>query len=204
VIDNDPMGTLFRILVVLLLLLAAAAAVLRDSAYWSFVELHHGLQQRDVARVEAVVDLERFAASTTRLVGAVASEGLAGSDLQGRLIGAFVDVLARGVGEVVKADAAQGLRKAIAAGDVPRGLGPFVVADGFGALGALTTTPTGAIVELRGACEQTPATLAFVLERRDDGFLAGRPRRYVITGVEPASAKALLAMCLGGRADAPS
>jgi hypothetical protein len=195
--------SLFRWFVVVVLLLAVGAGFLRDSAYWSFVELHHGLRQRDLARVERVVDLEQFAASSTRALGAVVADeaGLRGNDAASAALNALVGVVARGVGEVVKGGAAELLRKAIKDGSFERRIGPFVVDEGVAALGAVYNLPEGALVELKGTCRGAPATLALSLTRHDDGPFGGHPRRYVVTGVDEASAKKLAAQCRAGHGD---
>jgi len=127
--------------------------------------------------------------------------------LQGRLLGALVDAIAGGVGEAIKSGAAEELRRGIRDGDLPRGVGPFVVDEDFAALGALQTTATGASVTLRGSCRGAPASLVFELERHDDGVLGGHPRRWVIVGLDASSARALVEACVaapGSKADAPS
>lgn len=194
------MKSLVRLFVVVVVLAGVGAAALRDSAYWSFVELHHGLQQRDVERVERVVDLERYAASVTRALAGIAGDavGGGGADLGAAVVGALARAIGAGVGDVVKQEAAKALREGIRDGSLSRGVGPFVADEGWHALGALTETPAGALVEVSGTCKGAPARLVFVLERHDDGLLGGHPRRYVITGVDEASASELAHACAAG------
>ncbi len=191
------MKSLVRLFVVVVVLAGVGAGFLRDSAYWTFVELHHGLQQRDVERVERVVDLERSSASVTRALAAIAGDavGGGGSGLGAVVVEALARVVGAGVGDVVKEGAATALRDAIRDGSFSRAVGPFVVDDSWTALGASTSTPQGAVVFLSGTCEGAPARLGFVLERHDDGLFAGHPRRYVITGVDETSARELARVC---------
>jgi hypothetical protein len=191
------MKTLVRVLVVVVVLAGVGAAWLRDSAWWSFIELHHGLQQRDVERVERVVALERFSASSTRALAAIAGDaaGGDGADVGAAVVGALARLVGAGVGDLVKEGAAQALRDAIRDGSLARRIGPFVVDEGWSALGGVTTTPGGALVELAGTCDGAPARLAFVLQRYDDGILGGHPRRYVITGIDEDSARQLARTC---------
>lgn len=200
------MKSFVRLLVVVVVLAGLGAGFLRDSAYWSFIELHHGLQQRDVARVERVVDLERYAASVARAIAAAAGDAVSGDGdgVGSALVGALARLVGAGVGDVVKHEAAKALRDAIRDGSMPRGVGPFVVDEGWGALGSLTSTPQGALVELSGTCQGAPARLVFVLERRDDGLFAGHPRRYVLTGVDEVSARQLARACAAGLRDSSS
>lgn len=198
------MKSFFRFLVVVVLLLGVAAFFLRDSPYWTPLEIQRGLDEKDVARVERVVAFERFSASATGVMGAVVADrmGVTGTDVGSRVLGALVGVVANGIGESVARDAAKEMRKAIADGRLERRIGPFLVNEGLSAFGAVSTTIDGATLELKGTCDGKDASLVLLMERNDDGVLGGRPRRYVVVGVEPESGKALARQC--ATAEAPS
>lgn len=210
------MKSLFRFLVVAVLVLGVAAFFVRDSAYWTALEIQRGLDDHDVARVERVVALERFSASATVTMGAVVADqlGVAGDDPGSKLLGAVVGAIASGVGDATAKDAAKEMRKAIKDGRLERRIGPFVVAEGAAALGAVSSTIDGATLELKGTCDGpggrdgagNDATLLLVMERHDDGLLGGRPRRYVVVGVDPESGKRLARQCAvsGASARSPS
>jgi hypothetical protein len=195
------MKSFVRLVCFVVVLAGVGAGALRDSAYWTFVEVHHGLQQRDVGRVERFVDLERFSASSTQALALIAGDAVGGSggdDAGSAVVDALARLVGAGIGHAVKDGAAKVLREAIRDGSLRPGIGPFVVDEGWSALGTLTSTTRGALVELSGTCEGAPARLVFVLERHDDGVLGGHPRRYVITGVDEGSARELARVCAAG------
>lgn len=190
------MKTLFRLVVVVVLVLAVAAFLLRDSAYWTPLEIQRGIEARDPARVEKVVSFERFSASAASAMGAVAADqmGVAGDDAGSRLLGGLVQIGAEVIGHGLARESAQEMRKAIASGTLERRIGPFEVNEGWQAFGDVHTTSEGATVELKGTCEGTDAALVLVLERQDGPF-AGYPHRYVVVGVDPDSGKRLVRQC---------
>ena len=69
------MQTFKRLFFVSFLLVVCAAAWLRTSPYWTLVEISQGVETKDVARVERVVALERFASSSTQAMGALVADG---------------------------------------------------------------------------------------------------------------------------------
>lgn len=188
------MKRLIRLFVVVLVVIAAAAAWLRSSPYWTLLEIHQGLTTKDVARVEQVVALERFAASSAAAMGAAVGNEIGGRDPGGALLGTIAELVGRGVGEAVAKDAARGLRQAITEGSLTRRVGPLEVNEGFAAVGRVATTIEGAQVELLGTCDGSPASVVLELERHD-GPLAGHPRSFVLVGIEPGSAKQLGKQC---------
>lgn len=191
------MQTLKRLFFITFLLVVCAAAWLRTSPYWTLVEISQGVATKDVARVERVVALERFASSSTQAMGALVADGLGvgvadgGSSVLGSLVGA----VAKGVGDVMAKDAAKGLRRAIAGGRVERSVGPLHMNEGMAAIGRVRETIEGAQIELLGTCDGSPASVIIELERHDDGPFLGHPRRFVVVGVEPASARSLARQC---------
>ncbi len=191
------MKSLSRIFVILLLGLAAAAFLLRDSPLWTPLEIQRGLEARDVARVERVVDLERFAASATAAMGSVVADqmGVAGDDAGSRVLGALVQAGAEVLGHSMAREAAQEMRRGIADGNLERRIGPFIVNDGLAAFGPVHITIEGATLELKGTCDGTDATLVLELERIEDGPFGGHPHRHVLVGVDAASGKRLARLC---------
>jgi hypothetical protein len=188
------MKTIFRFFLVVLVLVAAAAAFVRSSPYWTLLEIHQGITTKDVARVERVVALERFAASSAAAMGAALGNEIGGSDPGGALLGTIAELVGRGVGEAVAKDAARGLRQSITDGSLTRRVGPLEVNEGFAAIGRVASTIDGAQVELRGTCSGSPASIVLELERHD-GPIAGHPRSFVLVGIEPGSAKQLAKQC---------
>lgn len=191
------MQTLKRLFFITFVLVVAAAAWLRSSPVWTLVEISQGVQTKDVARVERVVAFERFSASSTEAMGSLVADQLGGggSDSGGALLGALVGAVAKGVGDAVAKDAARGLRQAIADGRVERRVGALEVNDGIAAVGRVRETIEGAQIELKGTCDGSPATVVIELERHDDGPFFGHPRRFVVVGIEPTSARALARQC---------
>lgn len=196
------MKTLVRLFFVVLLVVGAAAAWLRSSPYWTLFEIHQGITTRDVARVERVVALERFAASSAAAMGAAVGNEIGGRAPAGALLGTIAELVGRGVGEAVAKDAARGLRQAITDGALERKVGPLEVNEGFAAIGRVGSTIDGAQVELLGTCDGSPASIVLELERHD-GPLAGHPRAFVLVGIEPGSAKQLAKQCVSSSSSKP-
>jgi len=190
------MKTLFRLVVVVILALGAAAFWLRDSPYWTALEIQRGLDAKDVDRVEHVLAFERFSASATSVMGAVVADrlGVAGKDPGSKLLGGLLGVVVDGVGLAAAREGAQEMRRAIKEGRLERRLGPFVVNDGLAAFGDVATTNDGGTLELRGTCDGKAVSLVLLLEKHD-GPLGGRPRRFVIVGVDVESGKAMAHLC---------
>ena len=191
------MKSLFRVVVVVVLLLAAGAFALRDSPWWTPLEIQRGLDERNVERLERVVALERFSASSTQaLASLLASElGVSGDDLGSKLLGALVGAVATSVSESTARESAQEMRRAIREGRLDRSVGPFHVHEGLDAIGAVTTSIDGATLELKGKCGDADASLVLLLERHDDGPFGGYPRRYLVIGIDQQSGKDLARQC---------
>ena len=191
------MKSLFRFVVVVVFVLAVAAFALRDSPYWTPLEIQRGLDEKNVDRVERVVALERFSASTTATMAALVADelGVAGQDPGSQLLGALVGIVAARVGDAVARESAQEMRRAIREGRLDRSIGPFQVNEGIDAVGAVHTTLDGATLELKGRCGDADASLLLLLERYQDGPLGGRPRRYVVVGVDANSGRDLARQC---------
>jgi hypothetical protein len=189
--------TLFRFVVVVILLLGAGAFALRDSPWWTPLEIQRGLEEKNVDRVERVVALERFSASSTSILASlVATElGVAGDDVGSRLLGALVGAVADRVGESVSRESAQEMRRAIREGRLERSIGPFRINEGFDAIGSVTTTIDGATLELKGKCGDADASVVLLMERHDDGPFGGHPRRYLVVGIDQESGRALAKQC---------
>lgn len=194
------MKTLLRLVVVVILLLAVGAFILRDSPWWTPFEIQRGLDDRDVERVERVIALERFSASSTAAMASLVAAELGvsaepGADFGSKALAALVGVVATGVGEATARESAQHMRRAIREGRVEHSIGPFHINEGFGALGHVSTTIDGGTLELKGRCGDVDASLVLLLERHDDGPFGGRPSRYLVTGVELDSARTLAKQC---------
>lgn len=188
------MKTLGRLFLLALVVVGVGAGFLRSSPYWTLLEIHQGITTRDVARVEQVVALERFAASSAAAMGAAVGNEIGGTDPGGALLGTIAELVGRGVGEAVAKDAARGLRQSITDGSLTRRVGPLEVNEGFAAIGRVACTIDGAQVELLGTCSGSPASIVLELERHD-GPIAGHPRSFVLIGIEPGSAKQLAKQC---------
>lgn len=186
-----------RLFIFTFVVVVVAAAWLRNSPYWTLVEVHHGIEGKDLGRVERVVDLERFVASSTAVLGTLLAEefGAGGTDPGGRALGALAGLVSRGVGELVAKDGAKAFRQAVVEGRVERQIGPLQVNDGLRAVGSMANTIDGAVVEVNGTCNGAPASVWLQMERRDDGPFGGLPRRWVVVGVDPESVKTLAAIC---------
>jgi hypothetical protein len=197
------MKTLGRLFFVTLLVIAVSGGWLRSSPYWTLLEIHQGISTRDVDRVERVVALERFAASSAAALGAAVGNELGGRVEGGGLLGTIAELVGRGVGEAVAKDAARGLRQAIAEGALERKVGPLEVNEGFAAIGRVASTIDGAQVELLGTCDGSPAGIVLEFERHD-GAIAGHPRSFVLVGIEPGSAKQLAKRCVASSSSAAS
>jgi hypothetical protein len=207
------MKTLKRLVILAFVVVVAAAAWLRNSPLWALVEVDRGVRERDIERVERAVALERFATSSGAAIGHVVADRL-GVDVGGspalgsRLIGGLVGAFAKGVVEETAKEAARGMRHAIKDGRVEPQLGPLRLQEGLSVVGTWQTTVDGAFIRLDGTCAvgdgpPRPASLVIELERHDDGPFGGYPRRYVIVGVEPDSAKRLARECGGADVATP-
>lgn len=197
------MKSLLRLFVVVVVLLAVAAGWLRDSPYWTLVEIQQGIEQQDADRVERVVAIERFSASSTAALAQVVADaaGVNGSDTGSKLLNAIVGVIGEGVGQVTSKQAAKELRAAIETGRMERRIGPLEINTGLDAVGPMKRTIDGATIEIKGTCKGAPASLTLLLEERADGPFGGKPRRYVLVGVDPESAKVLARQCRQGTKD---
>ncbi len=191
------MKTLFRLAVVVVVLLAGVALALRDSPYWTPLEIQRGLQDRDVARVERAVALERFSRSSTEVLGSLlaADVGIGGDDIGSKALSALVGAVAERIGGAMSRESAQEMRRAIREGRLERRIGPFEINDGFDAIGRVSTTIDGGTLEIRGHCDDVDASLVLLLERYDDGIFGGRPRRYVVVGIDADSGRTLAKQC---------
>ncbi|MDP2342414.1 MAG: hypothetical protein Q8O67_15770 [Deltaproteobacteria bacterium] len=191
------MKSLIRLVVVVVLLLAVAAFFLRDSPYWTPLEIQRGLEERNVDRVERVVALERFSASSTAALASLFADelGVAGGDLGSQLLGALVGAVGQRVGDAVARESAQEMRRAIREGRLERSIGPFRINEGFDAIGGVTTSIDGGTLELKGKCGDADASLVLLLERHDDGPFGGRPRRYMVVGIDQESGRNLAKQC---------
>ena len=189
--------TLKRLFFLGFIVLVAGAAWLRDSPWWTLVEINNGIQHNDLARVERVVDLERFVSSSTAATGALIGNELGGNgpDAGGKLLGALAGAIGKGLGDLVAKDGAKALREAVVSGRVERKVGPLEVNQGLDAVGGLHKTIDGAVVEVKGACDGNPASVWLTMERREDGPFGGYPRRWVVVGIEPDGLKELAARC---------
>lgn len=168
-----------------------------ESPYYALRQIDAGLDARDAVAVERYVDLESMVVALASAAGAMASEGIgaASGDLGSRVVGALVDAVARGVGDVVRTEGAMELRRAIQEGRLPRAVGPFALKEGLAAFGpAQTFQEDTALVELKGTCRGRDASLLLRFSRRN-GPVFGRPYRYVLTGFDEPSVKALVKQC---------
>jgi hypothetical protein len=121
--------------------------------------------------------------------------GVAGSDLGSTLFGAIAGAVAGEVSRAVAPQAANDMRRAIKDGNMQRGIGPFVVNEGFSAFGSFQFFSQSATITLRGTCKTTEAELKVVLEQRDAGHLFGLTKKYLLVGIDKDSAKILAHTC---------
>ncbi len=189
--------TIKRLFILTFVVVVAAAAWVRDSPYWTLVEINHGMQSKDVARIERVVDLEKFVSSSTQTLGTIFAEevGGGGSDAGGKMLGALAGAFAKGLGDAMAKQGAKAFRQAVVDGRVDRKVGPLQVNEGFEAVGGMHKTIDGAVVEVKGTCDGTAASVWLQMDRREDGPFGGYPRRWVVVGIDPDSVKDLAAHC---------
>lgn len=175
--------------------LAGAALWLWQSPYFALHQIDKGLAERDVVRVERYVDLEAVVRSTAQLFGELASDKVgSGPDIGSQILGALIGGVAERIGDAAALQGAVELRRAIQEGRVERSLGPFVLHDGWRALGGVQLLDATALVTLHGTCRGQAAKLRVVFERKD-GATFGYPRRYVLTGADKESMAELARAC---------
>lgn len=171
-----------------------------QSPYFALYQIDRGLHENDPVRVESYADLEALVKAAAEVTGAFANEdlGTGGSDIGSKVLGALVGAVARGVGEAAAVQGAVELRRAIQDGRVKRELGPFVVNDGVEAFGGMQRFDESALVELKGSCKGTDASVRVVFEEKD-GPTLGYPKKWVLVGVDTDSVKLLARQCRASR-----
>lgn len=190
---------MFKKLIVLVVLagIGYGALWVWQSPYFALQQIDQGLDEKDPVRVERYVDLEALVKAAVDVTAAIATEelGVGGKDLGSSLIGSLVGVVAKGVGEAASVEGAMELRRAIQQGNVSRAVGPFVVDEGWSALGGIQKFDQSALVTLNGKCEGKDASLRVMFEERDGAIVLGYPKKWVLVGVDKESVKELGKMC---------
>jgi hypothetical protein len=176
--------------------LAYGAQWLWQSPYFALREIDRGISERDPVRVERYVDLEALVRAAVDVTAALAKEelGIGGTDLAGKLLGVLVGTVAQGVGDAASVQGAMEVRRAIHEGRMTKALGPFVLHDGWRALGGVEIFDKSALVSLNGACGGTEARVRVVFEERE-GANFGYPKKWVLVGVDADSIKLLGKAC---------
>jgi hypothetical protein len=190
---------MFKKLIVLVVLVGIGYGVLWtwQSPYFALQQIDQGLDEKDPGRVERYVDLEALVKAAVEVTAAMATEelGVGGKDLGSAILGSLVGAVAKGVGEAASVEGAVELRRAIQQGNVSRAVGPFVVADGWSALGGIQKFDQSALVTLNGKCEGNDASLRVMFEERDGDMALGYPKKWVLIGVDKDSLKELGKTC---------
>lgn len=167
-----------------------------QSPYFALREIDQGIREKDPGRVERYVDLEALVRAVVDVTAALAKEelGIGGTDLGGKLLGVFVGAVAQGVGEATSVRGAMELRRAIQEGRMHKALGPFMLHDGYKALGGIEIFGKSALVSLNGACNGTEARVRVVFQEHD-GATFGYPKKWLLVGVDADSIKLLGKAC---------
>ena len=188
------MKKLFTLLV--LVGLGYGALWLWQSPYFALTQIDRGITEKDPARVERYVDLEALVRAAVDVTAALAKEelGVGGTDLGSRVLGSLVGAVAQGVGEAASVQGAMEVRRAIQEGRMQRSLGPFVLHDGWKALGGIQKFDDSALVTLNGTCEGNDSSVRVMFEERD-GPTFGYPKKWVLVGVDADSIKLLGKTC---------
>jgi hypothetical protein len=190
---------LLKRLVVLagLLALGYAGLWIYQGPFFALSQIGKGLELKDPGLVERYADLEKIVVSSATVLAEIGKEevGVGGGDVGSALLGALVGVVAGQVGAAVAPEAALEMRKAILAGTMQRGVGPFEVHSGLKAFGDFEIFPQHATVTLRGTCKSYDAKLKVVLERRDAGMPFGLVDKHLLVGIDKDSAKELARAC---------
>ncbi len=190
------MKTIKRLLFLAVVTVVAAGAWFLQSPLYALYQVREGVREHNVERVEKVVAFERFATSTGAAAGEVVADafGLGGDDLGSTLLRNVIGIASKGAVQESAKQIANGMRGAIKDGRVEPRIGALALNDGFSVLGDMQSTKEGAYVKLHGTCDKKPASIVLELERKD-GPIMGLPRSYIITGIEPRSAKLLAKEC---------
>lgn len=176
--------------------LGYGALWLWQSPYFALNQIDQGLADKDPVRVERYVDLEAIVRAAVDVTAALAKEelGVAGEDVGSKLLGSLVGAVAQGVGDAAALQGAMEIRRAIQQGRMSKAFGPFVVHDGWRALGEQQRFARSALVTLHGSCAVHEAAVQVVFEERD-GPTFGYPKKWVLVGVDADSVKALGKAC---------
>lgn len=168
-----------------------------QSPYFALQQINQGLEEKDPIRVERYVDLEALVKAAVEVTAAIATEelGAGGKDLGSAIVGSLVGAVAKGVGEAAAPDGARELRRAIQQGNVSRSLGPFVVDEGWRALGGIQKFDRSALVTLNGKCDGKEASMRVMFEEREGDMFLGYPKKWVLIGVDKDSLKELGKAC---------
>jgi hypothetical protein len=183
------------------LMFVLALAALGYGALWwiesprvSMATLLEGVQHKDMSKVDAHLDAGRFAASMAKTTVAMSQQALLGGS--GGALGGLVNLIAAGAAQMASTEAGAALRRSIEQDGLPQKVGPFVLLPGTDALGAVQDHGEAGLVEVKGSCNGTPASLQLVLERQERGPILGRPRTWMVVGIDESSTTGLLKACL--------
>lgn len=190
---------MFKKLIVLLVLVGIGYGALWawQSPYFALQQIDQGFNEKDPGRVERYVDLEALVKAAVEVTAAIATEelGAGGKDLGSAIVGSLVGAVAKGVGEAASVEGAMELRRAIQQGSVSRALGPFVINEGWQAVGGIQKFDESALVTLKGKCEGNEASMRVVFEERSGDMALGYPKKWVLVGVDKDSVKELGKQC---------
>lgn len=194
------MKKLFRLLVVLLILAGVGYGWFRQSVHFALMELGRAGREGDVATVEEHLDLAAFVEASAKFAAAVAkAEGKRlGGDLMGELLGGLTSLLTSQIGEAVKPDAVQELRREIARGNAFRKLGPFEPDEGYRVVRDVSTAGEKSRVTLGGTCYGEDATFVVLFERVPGPFGLAWLGTWKATGVDEPSLVELAETCRVG------
>lgn len=196
------MKNLWRIFVVLVVLAGGFFAWFQQSVHYALLELGRAFRERDVATVEKHLDLSAMLDAYALFAAEVAREEgrKLGGDLLGELMGGLAGVVTKQLGEAVRPDAVQKLKRRVAAGEALEVLGPFVPAEGYRAIGAIRSEGPRAEVVFLGTCYEEVASVKVVFERVPGPLGLDWLGTWRATGVDPGSVRILAATCREGAA----
>jgi len=192
------MKKLFRFLVVFALLAGLGFGWFHQSVHYALLELGRGVREANVQVVERHLDIDAFAKVAAEFyteVGKAEAKTALGGGLLGDLAASVADVVGGAVAAEVQPELAAKLRRAIVQGEV-EAFGPFVPAEGFGAIGDVQDrTDGGKTVVLVGVCYDEVTSVNVTFQRVNGLFGVPMLGTWRATGVEPDSLAMLAGTC---------
>jgi hypothetical protein len=165
-----------------------------ESPRVSMAALVDGAQRKDMAKVDAHLDASRLAASMGKAGVAMTQAALVGGN--GGALSGLINLIGAGAAQMASVEAGGALRRSIEQDGLPQKIGPFSLLPGTDALGDVQDHGKAGLVEIKGTCNGAPAAVQLVLERQERGPVMGRPRSWMVVGVDETSATGLLKTCL--------